>query len=176
MKNFYLIPMVIDCNELYIDGQSLKSFLPEEIIESERKRIRIIYSTDITRKMPETVERKYEQHILETKELYERLQIPFYLIAYGNDRCAREILTERKIKSKYPAALAVRRVSKEEIQEYFVSSNYEKKIYNLFNGIEKKNEVPFEFDDEMEVEGYIDGEIKKQKVKGMFKGKIRVKK
>ena len=101
MKKYYLIPLTEE--DIYLNGKSLESILDSlypELLQREIDRINILYSVSPMIEMPTSVKQRYEQHNIETKKMYDEAQVPYYLIAYGNDRCAEEILTKSKITSK----------------------------------------------------------------------------
>lgn len=174
-REYYLIPLVD--HDIYLNDISLINILKEKypiLAERENKRISILYSVSPLIAMPESVEQKYKVHNIETKIMYQELQVPQYLIAYKIEDCrAKEILTGKEISSRYEAALGIRSVTEEEVKKYYYDTNYEENIKNFFQ-IEKVLESPF--DDLNEVEGYLIGKIGTQEVKGNFKGKIRIKK
>jgi len=176
MEKYYLIPMTDD--DVYLGDKTLKSILDSsnhELVQREKERIDILYSVSPVFKMPEYIKRKYEEYCIETKRIYDKLQVPYYLIAYGNDESAEEIVTKSKITPKYPAALGIRRVSKELAEEYYIIKNYKTKIERYFNCIDNICENYFGFNDTYEIEGYIEGKIGEKNVKGIFNGKVRVK-
>lgn len=176
MKKYYLIPLTE--KDIYLNDKSLRSILDSlypELLQREIDRINILYSVSPLIEMPTSVKQRYEQHNIETKKMYDEAQVPYYLIAYGNDRCAEEILTKSKITSRYPAALGIRSVSKEKAEEYYASSNYETAICRIFNNNDNSYKNSFDFTDDYEIEGYIDGIIENQNIKGFFKGKARIK-
>lgn len=175
MRKYYLIPLTdID---IYLNDISLKKMLAQTqpvLAQRENERIDILYSVSPLIGMPRELKEKYNRHIAETRKMYDEFQIPRFLIAYGTDICcAEEILTKRKIHSDYIAALEVREATFEKVREYYDSTNYREKIKNLFH-IENVIDDPFgEF---YEVEGYIEGKLSDKDVKGIFKGKIKIKK
>ena len=174
MKKYYLIPIIED--DIYLDGKPLRNILEllhPELVQREKKRIEILYSIPPIFEMPKIVKDKYEQHNIETKKMYEEAQVLEYLIAYGNDRCAKEIFTNTKIKGKYSAALGIRSVSKEKAMEYYITSNYAEKIHKYFNNIENINNNSVTVTKFHNFEGYIEGKIENKDVKGYFKGKIK---
>lgn len=176
MKKYYLIPMTE--NDIYLNGKSLRSILDSshpELVQREIDRISILYSESPIIEMPEHLKKEYNDHNVKTKEMFDEAQIPYYLIAYGNDECAKEILTKNEITSKYPAALGIRKVSKEKAIEYYINSDYETKISKYFNN-ENIEKNPFSPTDVYEIEGYLEGEFEKQNIAGNFKGKVKIKK
>lgn len=175
MEKYYLIPMTD--RDIYIDDKSLCSILKEShpiLMDREEERIDILYSTSPLVRMPITEEIRYKKHKEETKKMYHELQVPEYIIAYGNECEAREILTNAEIISRYLAALSIRGVTKEKAKEYYYINNYYEKIVNYFNNLSIINETPFI--DDYDFEGYIEGEIEGKDIKGNFKGKIKIKK
>jgi len=104
--------------------------------------------------------------------MYDEAQVPCYLIAYGNDRCAKKILTKAKITAEYPAALGVRSVSEEKAEEYYTDCNYEAKIYKYLDVIQEANKNPFPFTNTYKFEGYIEGKIGNQDFNGKLKLKV----
>lgn len=178
MKKYYLVP-IID-SEINLNGKSLRNILGAshpELVQREAERIGILYSVSPIVEMPISVKEKYKQHNVETKKMYEDAKVPYYLIAYGNDKCAEEILTKAKITGKYPAALGVRSVSKEKAEEYYAASNYKEKIYSHLNNGQNisDNNSSFSFTDVYEIQGYIEGKIGEQDIKGIFNGKVKIK-
>ena len=135
MKKYYLIPMVLE-KDLYIKDNSLFDILNSsypELVRLEEARIRILYSISPLIDVPEDIKKKYNDHLVKTNMMYEQKNIPYYLIAYGSDKCAKELITDTKITSKYDSALGIRSVSMEEINNYLINSHYEEKVLNLFN-------------------------------------------
>lgn len=182
MKKYYLIPMTE--KDIYLNNKSLGSILASscpELSQMESERVDILYSVSPKLKMPINVEQKYKQHIIKTKKMYDESLVPYYLIAYGDGKCVKELVTETEITSEYPAALEVRSVSKEEVKEYYTSSNYEAKICKFFNKDSKMDKNLFNYvdtdeNDNYEIEGYIDGIIENHDVKGNFIGRVKIKK
>lgn len=175
MNKYYLIPTTE--SDIYFNDKSLGNILEEyypELFRREEERIDILYSTSPLISMPASERRRYNEHNAETKKMFDKKQVPQYLIAYGNDYYAEEILTKIKITSKYPAALSIRSVSKEKVEEYYYSSNYKTKITNYFSNIKIISEIPF--NDTYDFVGYVDGKIDGHSVTGSFKGKIKAKK
>lgn len=174
MKNYYLIP--IKDNTIYINNKNLRSILEEtypELIQMEEERINILYSVSPLRPLTQKIKNEYNKHLEKTKKMYEALQIPQFLIIYGNESYAEEIVTKLKISFEYPSALAIRRKSKEEAENYFFNSNYINKINKYSNNLQNLFETYFQ--DDYEFEGYIEGKLDEQEIKGIFKGRIRKK-
>ena len=144
MKKYYLIPVIDD--NVYLNEQLLKNILKTsypKLIRREEKRIDILYSISLVIKMPKAVLKRYHNHNAKTKKIFDKLQIPPYLIAYGDDHFAEEILTGSKIFPKYPTTLGVRSVSTLKAKEYYIESNYEIKIRNYFQNLENRKIIFF---------------------------------
>jgi len=174
-NQYYLIP--ITTTGIYFNGKELYEILKEtypELAQREEERINIIYSACPKIGITEIIKQKYNKHIHETKKIYNEKKVPQYLIAYGNDSCAEEILTKAKIQPKYAAALGVRNATEEEVCEYYHNSNYEINITNYFNNIKIVCKNPFIYT--YDIDGYIEGNVNGQPIKGNFKGKIKTKK
>ena len=122
----------------------------------------------------------------DTNKKYDKALVPKYLIAYGTDFCAEEILTKYKIIPNSPVlsfGIRSQRISIEKSEECFSKNNYEAKIVKYFYHEYKTYTNPFNHDipfncgnDSYEIEGYIDGAIGNSDVKGIFKGRVRIKK
>lgn len=174
MKKFYLIP--ITKSGIYLNGQSLSDILKityPELYEMESERIRILYSTSPLLPMPPSEEIRYKEHLEKTKRRYDELQVPQYLIAYGNDAGAKEILSNGIITSRHPAYIGIREANERKVDNYYEDSNYYVKLINYLNSIETINKD--NNDDTLDITAYIDGYIGKKHIKGNFNGKIKIK-
>lgn len=175
IKSFYLIP--ITDSSIYLNNKPLRDILESshpELIRREDERINILYSEGLD--MSESLEEEYEQYVINTKKLYDKMQVPEYLIAYGNDKHAKEIITNSEITAEFSAALGCRRVSIEKAEKYYNDTDYETKIRKYFNYINETNENVLKSNNIYEIEGYIEGKIKNKDIQGDFKGKIKIKK
>ena len=142
MKQYYLIPVLED--NIYFNGKTLRSILNltyPNLVDREIERISILYSHCPDFSMPEHLKRKYILHNIKTSILFDNEKIPYYLIAYGTDKHAREIVTKAKIKPEYPAALSFRNAKLDEINEYYMKTNYEERILNFAEAYKSKQKV-----------------------------------
>ena len=133
MKRYYLIP--ITERSIYYKKDKLSDILQKNyynLYEKELERINILYSTDPCFDMPKKELKRYRAHLIETRKLYEDMKIPQKLIAYGNNNCVKEIVTKKKLKPEYDAALGIREASADEVLKYFLESDYYDKVINYF--------------------------------------------
>ena len=140
MKKYYLIPITEKC--IYFKKTRLRDILKENYYDLYRKeieRIEILYSTDPNIDMPKEEKERYEAHLIKTKKLYEDMKIPQKLIAYGDNDCVKEIVTKKKLKSEYDAALGIREASESEVLKYCLESDYYDKVINYFEGFSNTN-------------------------------------
>ncbi len=164
MRKYYLIPLTD--RAIYLNEKPLETILKEKfpkLYKREEERIDILYSNGYDSEIPRE---RLDRHNEKTKEIYEKMQIPEYIIACGNDKSAKEVITGIKLSGKYPAALGVRKTSKERLEEYYRTSNYSNKIINYINVIRNINDVAI----------FLEGNIDGKPVKGEFIGTIKVKK
>ena len=176
MNNYYLIPIPIFEGYIKSNGQRLNEIIDLKypiLRDRENERIRILYSVSPLKEFPTEVRQKYYNYNNETVKILDSLNIPYYIIAYGNDNVAKEILTGIKIESEFPAALGIRKTTKEKAEQYFNSTNYSDKIKTFSDVVEIVNAEPFvEYYD---LNGYIEGTIDGKPLSGNFKGRIRTK-
>lgn len=175
---YYLIP-VVD-SDILLDGVSLKDILKKyfpELEERESQRVDIIYST---RYFMPTPKEKLKKHNEKTKSIYNKKNIPMYLIAYGNSELeAREIVSGKSLFAKYNAALGIRKVTKEYAIKYFNENDYFNKVSNYFKHLnnEKITSIEFEQDPfiyEFSGVAYLDCEIDGLEFNGKFTGSIKL--
>lgn len=176
---YYLVP-VVD-NDILLYGEELGKVFQKKfpaLYEMESKRIEILYSTRYFMPIPYV---KLQDHNAETRSSYAKSCVPTHLIAKGDDFCAREIVTGRKLCPKYPAALGIREVSKEEAENYFECNNYYKRVTNYFTHLYGESMNLIALDDEPFAETYegsfyLDGELDGKPFKGTFSGSLKLKK
>lgn len=179
-REYYLIPLKE--NDVYLNEVSLRDILEKiypELAKMEEKRVDLIYSERIGTPMSESLKRKISCHKETTKRMYDKLQVPQFLIVYKTgDLSVKEIFTGKQLTSKYPAIFGIKNVSKETVIEYFKTTNYSKKMckfildvneYFLTDGHGKNQTI-----DLSEIDGYIEGKVDGIDIKGKFKGKIRI--
>ena len=131
--NYYLIPLCLG-QDFFVGDKTLRDALKEgypELDQAEKKRIDLLYSSSPIRDLPNYIEAQLIEHKMFTKDLYEKAQVPEYIIAEGYDDEVREIVSKITIKPKFSSALGVRRTTEEKAKEYFYSSNYYDKIINF---------------------------------------------
>ncbi len=81
--------------------------------------------------MPNGKERfEYRMKVI---EVYERLQLPFYIIVYLDDSTCFEALTGQILDYKYLIDLKLKKISDDESSLLVTDYNYSKKILNFFN-------------------------------------------
>lgn len=142
MKRYYLIP-IFDEN-IYLNNKPLGSILQSiypELIESKTEKNDVLYSYYPDYSMPEHLKMKYIKYLAEMQQLSDEIGIPYYLIAYGNDKKAKEIITRTKIKPRYPNGLSIRSTTIEIANKYYVNNEYEEKVLNLINDYKSKQKV-----------------------------------
>ena len=179
-REYYLV--TLKENDVYLNEVSLRNILEKlypELAKMEEKRVDLIYSERIGTPMSESLKRKISCHKENTKRMYDKLQVPQFLIAYKTgDLSVKEIFTGKQLTSKYPAILGIKSVSKEKVIEYFKTTNYSEKICKFILAVNNffltddhgKNQTI----DLSEIEGYIEGEVNNIVIRGRFKGKIRI--
>lgn len=177
---YYLIPVVE--KDILCDGESLRDIFNREFPElakREDERVDIIYSTRYFMPIPEL---KLRAHNQETREMYDIQNVPTYLIATGTDEfCAREVVSDKWLHAKYPAALGIRETTKESAESYFNNNDYFKKASNYFGHLfgeniknVKLNNNPFA--EVYEGTAYLDGEVDGKPFSGSFTGTLRLSK
>lgn len=174
---YYLVP-VVD-NDILLYGEELGKVFQKKfpaLYEMESKRIDILYSTRFFMPIPEV---KLKDHNAETRMAYAQSCVPTQLIAKGDDFCAREVVTGRKLTSKYPAALGIREVSKESAEKYFNTHDYFNRVTNYFSYINEGILKSANLEDEPFVEvyegtAYLNGELDGQQISGKFTGTLKL--
>ena len=135
---YYLIPLVD--TDIYYHCQSLRDILREKfplLARREEQRIDILYSTRFYEPIPK---QELNAHNHETMLIYQKENIPMYLIAYGTDELsAHEIFSREVLLAKYPAALGIREVTKDSAEKYFKENDYFNSYISVGIGIEKDN-------------------------------------
>lgn len=175
---YYLIPLTDQ--DIFCDNESLKEILKREfpdLSKKENQRVDIIYSTRYFERIPIN---KLKMHNEETKLIYQRKNIPMYLIAYGNNESeAKEIVSGKKLHCKYPSALGIRETTKNEAEKYFNENDYYNKITNYFKQIYKNKLSNMQFNLEpfaetYQVEAYLDGKLDGEPFNGEFTGTLKL--
>lgn len=174
---YYLIPLVD--SDIYYHGESLKDILRESfplLAKREEQRVDILYSTRIFDSIPK---KELDAHNYETKLMYQKENIPMYLIAYGDELKAHEIVSGEVLSVKYPAALEIRKVTKDDAEKYFKENDYFNKISNYFRllYIEDLSNAEFNeepFSEECEVEAYLNGQLNNKPFNGKFIGTLKL--
>lgn len=176
--NYYLIPVVE--SDILCDGDSLKEIFDQKfpaLSKREDERINIIYSTRIGSPIPEE---KLHAHNSKTIKMYSIENVPTYLIAAGSDDFrAREIITGKWLVAKYPAALGIRKISKEKAEKYFNENDYFNRVTNYFSHINKDvldgtklDQDPFA--ETYEGTAYLSGKLNGQQIYGEFTGILKL--
>lgn len=177
---YYLIPVVED--SILYDGKTLKEVFDKAfpvLSKREDERIDILYST---RFFEPISERKLKAHNLETRRMYSIENVPTYLIATGtSDFVACEVVTGKKLYGKYPSALDIRKVSKENAESYFNNNDYFNKVSNYFSHVCEEEISSSKLDNNPFAETYdgvfyLDGELDGKPFKGTFSGTLKLKK
>lgn len=174
-EEYFLIPLT--SNSAYIDGKCLNDILKEtypELYQREIFKIRLLHSTKVIGFGPKIKEdlAKCSKYIAETSEMYRQMNVPEYLIAYGNSSCIKEVLTD-KIITDNDYIISLLSVTKERAQQYYNDCNYKNIIGNFLRGSIIVNENPF--DDFEPITAYISGILNGKQIEGEFKGKIKIK-
>lgn len=168
---FYLIKLVSD--DAFIDGKSLidisREIMPS-LAEREYQRVNILYSCDPNKPLPESIKRKYDEHVLRTQEVYDTLMLPYYLVTYEDGKNLKEFITGTVIKCDSP-----NEITRDKALEY-LDNNYQAKVMRYFGMIQDKKDTPKTLDQDFisGMELYIDGYIDGKPISGDFKGKIKI--
>ena len=113
------------------------------------------------------------EHNNKTKLMYQDKNIPMYLIDYGNNGYeAQEIVSGKKLLAKYPVALGIRRITKDEAKKYLDENDYFNQIYNNELSNIQLNSEPFL--EAYEIEAYLDGKLNGKAFNGEFIGTLRL--
>lgn len=174
-EEYFLIPLT--SNSAYIDGKCLNDILKETYPELSIREIfktRLLHSTKVIGFGPKIKEdlAKCSKYIAETSEMYRQMNVPEYLIAYGNKSCIKEVLTDKVITDK-DYIISLQSVTKERAQQYYNDCNYKNIIRNFLKDAMIVNESPFE--DFECIIAHISGTLNGEQVEGEFKGKIKIK-
>lgn len=137
MKKIYLIP--VGDQNIYCGDKSLKNILKEsypELFQREEHRLEILRSVHSVHSMSDFMRRRYITYAYETMKLFDRMRVPEYLIAVETEDGVREILTGVELESHFPIALMVRDIGREDVEKYYVKTDYEEKVMNYFKAME----------------------------------------
>ena len=109
-----------------------------------------------------------KEHNNKTKLIYQDKNIQMNLIAYGNNGYyTQEIFSCKKLLAKYPVALGIRRITKDEAKKYLDENDYFNQIYNNELSNIQLNSEPF-------LEAYLDGKLNGKPFNGKFVDTLRL--
>lgn len=176
--NYYLIPIVD--SDILCEGENLKDICRRTfpaLAKREDQRVDIIYSTRTF--MPFPVH-ELKKHNKETKLMYGKENVPMYLIAYDDNGIeTHEIVTGTCLSARYPAALGIRKVTKDSAEKYFNESNYLDKAVNYFDHLYNRNLSNTQSDQELfsgiyNGTAYLNGELEGKPIDGKFTGTFKL--